>query len=342
MNLPGNPLPAYSLRQRNTLGFEVKAGCAIPITEAKQIAGAIAYAKDHDMPYQVLGSGSNVVLPDTLSGLTLLMDIAGIEIVSQDSNGVNLKVGAGVSWHELVIWTLEHSYPGLENLALIPGTVGAAPIQNIGAYGVEVKDYIDSVEAFDCQTMQWVTLDRAHCQFSYRHSLFKAKPQRYIIAAVNFFLPKQWQPRISYADLQGYFSGKEHSFITPQAIFNAVCAIRTQKLPDPKQIGNVGSFFQNPIVENSKLTELKQRYPAIVAYPENANHSKLAAGWLIDQCGFKGLRAGNVGVHDKQALVLINLGKGNARELLALAHQIQETIRDRFGVDLVIEPIIFS
>ena len=174
MNLPGNPLPAYSLRQRNTLGFEVKAGCAIPITEAKQIAGAIAYAKDHDMPYQVLGSGSNVVLPDTLSGLTLLMDIAGIEIVSQDSNGVNLKVGAGVSWHELVIWTLEHSYPGLENLALIPGTVGAAPIQNIGAYGVEVKDYIDSVEAFDCQTMQWVTLDRAHCQFSYRHSLFKA------------------------------------------------------------------------------------------------------------------------------------------------------------------------
>ena len=342
MNLPGNPLPAYSLRQRNTLGFEVKAGCAIPITEAKQIAGAIAYAKDHDMPYQVLGSGSNVVLPDTLSGLTLLMDIAGIEIVSQDSNGVNLKVGAGVSWHELVIWTLEHSYPGLENLALIPGTVGAAPIQNIGAYGVEVKDYIDSVEAFDCQTMQWVTLDRAHCQFSYRHSLFKAKPQRYIIAAVNFVLPKQWQPRISYADLQHFFAGKENDSITPLAIFEAVCEIRTQKLPDPKQIGNVGSFFQNPIVENSMLAELKQRHPAIVAYPEDTNHSKLAAGWLIDQCGFKGVQVGSVGVHGKQALVLTHRGNGNSTELLMLAKTIQETVRERYGIDLVIEPVIYK
>ncbi len=342
MNLPSNLLPAHSLRQRNTLGFAVEAEFAIHITEAKQIAEAIAYAKDRDMPYQVLGSGSNVVLPDALSGLTLLMDIAGIEIASEDAHGVKLRVGAGVSWHELVIWTLGYSYPGLENLALIPGTVGAAPIQNIGAYGVEVKDYIDSVEAFDCQTMQWVTLDRAQCQFAYRHSLFKANPQRYVIATVNFFLPKQWQARISYADLHGYFSGNEHSSITPHAIFNAVCAIRTQKLPDPKQIGNVGSFFQNPIVENSKLTELKQRYPSIVAYPEDANHSKLAAGWLIDQCGFKGLRAGNVGVHDKQALVLTNPGKGNAKELLALAEQIQETVRNRFGVDLVIEPIIFS
>ena len=342
MNLPGNPLPAYSLRQRNTLGFEVKAGCAIPITEAKQIAGAIAYAKDHDMPYQVLGSGSNVVLPDTLSGLTLLMDIAGIEIVSQDSNGVNLKVGAGVSWHELVIWTLEHSYPGLENLALIPGTVGAAPIQNIGAYGVEIENYINSVEAFDSQAMQWVTLDRAHCQFSYRHSLFKAHPLRYIISAVNLYLPKQWQPRINYADLQHFFAGKENGSITPLAIFEAVCEIRTQKLPDPKQIGNVGSFFQNPIVENSMLAELKQRHPAIVAYPEDTNHSKLAAGWLIDQCGFKGVQVGSVGVHDKQALVLTHRGNGSALELLALAKTIQGAVKERFGVDLVIEPVVYK
>ena len=190
--------------------------------------------------------------------------------------------------------------------------------------------------------MQWVTLDRAHCQFSYRHSLFKANSQRYVIAAVNFVLHKQWQPRISYADLQGYFSGKEHSFITPQAIFNAICAIRTQKLPDPKQIGNVGSFFQNPIVENSKLTELKQRYPAIVAYPENANHSKLAAGWLIDQCGFKGMQSGAVGVHDKQALVLTHRGNGSASELLALAKTIQGAVKERFGVDLVIEPVVYK
>ncbi len=204
MNLPSNLLPAYSLSQRNTLGFEVEAEFAIHITEAKQIAETLAYAKDHNMPYQVLGGGSNVVLPSALPGLTLLMDIAGIEIVSEDANGVSLKVGAGVSWHSLVIWTLEHSYPGLENLALIPGTVGAAPIQNVGAYGVEIKNYINSVEAFDSQAIQWVTLDRTHCQFSYRHSLFKAHPLRYIISAVNLYLPKQWQPRISYADLQHF------------------------------------------------------------------------------------------------------------------------------------------
>ena len=340
MNLPSNLLPAHSLRQRNTLGFAVEAEFAIHITEAKQIAEAIAYARDHKMHYQVLGSGSNVVLPDALSGLTLLMDIAGIAIVSEDVHGVRLRVGAGVSWHELVIWTLQHSYPGLENLALIPGTVGAAPIQNIGAYGVEVKDYIDSVEAFDCQTMQWFTLDRAHCQFAYRHSLFKSNPQRYVIAAVNFFLPKQWQARISYADLSSYFSGKAHSSITPQAIFNAVCAIRTQKLPDPKQIGNVGSFFQNPIVENSKLTELKQRYPSIVAYPEDANHSKLAAGWLIDQCGFKGKRLAEAGVYEKQALVIVNHGNASALDILNLAKQIQEAVQKRYGVSLDIEPNI--
>jgi UDP-N-acetylmuramate dehydrogenase len=342
MNLPSNLLPAYSLSQRNTLGFEVEAEFAIHITEAKQIAETLAYAKDHNMPYQVLGGGSNVVLPSALPGLTLLMDIAGIEIVSEDANGVSLKVGAGVSWHSLVIWTLEHSYPGLENLALIPGTVGAAPIQNIGAYGVEIENYINSVEAFDSQAMQWVTLDRAHCQFSYRHSLFKAHPLRYIISAVNLYLPKQWQPRISYADLQHFFAGKENGSITPLAIFEAVCEIRTQKLPDPKQIGNVGSFFQNPIVENSMLAKLKQRHPAIVAYPEDTNHSKLAAGWLIDHCGFKGLRTGNVGVHDKQALVLIHHGGGNANELLQLAERIQKTIREQFEIDLQIEPIIFN
>jgi UDP-N-acetylmuramate dehydrogenase len=241
-----------------------------------------------------------------------------------------------------VIWTHEHSYPGLENLALIPGTVGAAPIQNIGAYGVEIENYINSVEAFDSQAMQWVILDRAHCQFSYRHSLFKAHPLRYIISAVNLYLPKQWQPRISYADLQHFFAGKENDSITPLAIFEAVCEIRTQKLPDPKQIGNVGSFFQNPIVENSMLAKLKQRHPAIVAYPEDTNHSKLAAGWLIDQCGFKGVQVGSVGVHDKQALVLTHRGNGSASELLALAKTIQGAVKERFGVDLVIEPVVYK
>ena len=342
MNLPSNLLPSYSLRERNTLGFTVLAQMAVPITTPSQIPEAIAFAKDQGLPYQVLGGGSNVVLPIQLSGLTLLMDMDVIEVVQNNVAGVQLRTAAGVNWHHFVGWTLDHGYGGLENLALIPGTVGAAPIQNIGAYGVEVKDYVEHVEAFDCESMQWVKLYQSDCQFSYRNSIFKVNPSRYVISTIVFNLPHIWQPRITYADLQSYFANRSIDSIKANDIFTAVCTIRSQKLPDPKVIGNVGSFFQNPIVKNSKLTELKQRYPAIVAYPENANHSKLAAGWLIDQCGFKGLRAGNVGVHDKQALVLINLGKGNARELLALAHQIQETIRDRFGVDLVIEPIIFS
>jgi UDP-N-acetylmuramate dehydrogenase len=236
-------------------GYMENAQLAVPITTPSQIPEAIAFAKDQGLPYQVLGGGSNVVLPIQLSGLTLLMNIAGIEIVSEDAKGVNLKVGAGVSWHSLVIWTLEHSYPGFENLALSPGTVGAAPIQNIGAYGVEIKNYINSVEAFDIQTMQWVTLDRAHCEFSYRHSLFKANPRRYIISAVKLYLPKQWQPRISYADLQHFFAGKENGSITPMAIFEAVCGIRTQKLPDPKVIG--------------KFCEDRDPHLSIIAYTRN-------------------------------------------------------------------------
>jgi len=190
--------------------------------------------------------------------------------------------------------------------------------------------------------MQWVKLYQSDCQFSYRNSIFKTNPSRYVISTVVFNLPHTWQPRITYADLQRYFVNRSIDSIKANDIFTAVCTIRSQKLPDPKVIGNVGSFFQNPIVENSKLTELKQRHPAIVAYSENANHSKLAAGWLIDQCGFKGVQVGSVGVHDKQALVLTHRGNGNSTELLMLAKTIQETVRESYGIDLVIEPVIYK
>lgn len=342
MNLPSNLLPSHSLRERNTLGFTVLAQMALPITTPSQIPEAIAFAKDQGLSYQVLGSGSNVVLPSELPGLTLLMDMDSIELVHSNDAGVQLKVAAGVNWHHFVGWTLDHGYAGLENLALIPGTVGAAPIQNIGAYGVEVKDYIEYLEAFDCESMQWVKLDQADCQFSYRNSVFKANPRRYVISAVIFNLPHPWQPRITYADLQHYFANRSIDSIAAKDIYLAVCAIRNQKLPDPKVIGNVGSFFQNPIVSNADLLTLKEQYPNIVSYVENATHSKLAAGWLIDQCGLKGMQSGAVGVHDKQALVLTHRGNGSANELLALAKTIQGTVKDRFGVDLVIEPVVYS
>ncbi len=342
MNFDYKPLANYSLEDRNTLGFDVVAEWALPITQAEQIPQAIRWAKNAGLPYRTLGGGSNVVLPAQLPGLTLLMDIDFIEVLENQAAKTRLRVGAGVNWHDFVGWTLGQNYRGLENLALIPGTVGAAPIQNIGAYGVEAKAYIDLVEAYDCQTNQWVSLSKADCQFSYRHSVFKDEPNRFVITAVIFDIPKEWQPRISYADLANHFANRSVNAITAPEIFDAVCAIRTQKLPDPKVIGNVGSFFQNPVISNQQLQSLKGQFPQIVSYPESVTHSKLAAGWLIDQCGFKGIETGNVGVHDKQALVLTHRGGGNAEELLGLAGQIQKKVKETFGVELTVEPMIYS
>lgn len=342
MNFDCRPLANYPLRERNTLGFEVMATWALPITQAEQIPSAIAFAKNEGLPHRVLGGGSNVVLPAHLPGLTLLMDIDFTEVLENHAAKTRLRVGAGVNWHNFVRWTLDQNYRGLENLALIPGTVGAAPIQNIGAYGVEVKEYIDAVEAYDCQTNQWVSLSNKDCRFAYRHSVFKDEPNRFVITAVIFDLPKVWQPSVSYADMTNHFANRSVYAITAPEIFEAVCAIRTQKLPDPKVIGNVGSFFQNPVISNQQLQTLKEQFPQMVSYPESDTHSKLAAGWLIDQCGFKGMQMGNVGVHDKQALVLTHRGGGNVGELLELAEQIQKRVKETFGVELVIEPILFT
>jgi UDP-N-acetylmuramate dehydrogenase len=342
MNFDCTPLANYPLRERNTLGFDVVAEWALPITEAEKIPPAISWAKNARLPYRVLGGGSNVVLPAQLPGLTILMDLDFIEVLENHASKTILRVGAGVNWHAFVRWTLDQNYRGLENLALIPGTVGAAPIQNIGAYGVEVKEYIDAVEAYDCQTNQWVSLSNKDCHLDYRHSVFKDEPNHFVITAVIFDLPKGWQPRVSYADLVNHFANRSVDSITAEEIFDAVCAIRTQKLPDPKVIGNVGSFFQNPVISNQQLQSLKGQFPQIVSYPESATHSKLAAGWLIDQCGFKGIQMGNVGVHDKQALVLTHCGGGNAMELLKLAGQIQKRVKETFGVDLIPEPILFN
>ena len=342
MNCDCKPLANYPLRERNTLGFEVMAQWVFPITQAEQIPQAISWAKNAGLPHRVLGGGSNVVLPAQLPGLTLLMDIDFIKVLENRDSITRLRVGAGVNWDGFVRWALDQNYRGLENLALIPGTVGAAPIQNIGAYGVEVKEYIEAVEGYDYQTNQWVTLSKADCQFSYRHSVFKDEPNRFVITAVIFDLPKVWQPRVSYADLTSYFYNRAVDSITAYEIFDAVCAIRAQKLPDPKVIGNVGSFFQNPVISNQQLLFLKEQFPRIVSYPESATHSKVAAGWLIDQCGFKGMQMGNVGVHDKQALVLTHRGGGNAGELLGLAGQIQKKVKETFGVELTVEPLIYS
>ena len=327
------------LMHRNTFGIDSKAELAYEITHPDQLPALMKELGDKKLAWRALGGGSNVILSDVLPGATLLINILGQELIKSDDSNSWLSVGAGVNWHELVSWTLEKNLPGLENLALIPGTVGAAPIQNIGAYGVEVGEYIDSIEAFDAAAHAFVTLPQEACQFAYRDSYFKQNPNRFIVTKVVFKIPKSWQARLQYADLAKQFSEPSSSPSAKQ-IFDAVCTIRSKKLPDPKVIGNAGSFFQNPIVDNDQYDLLIKRFPGLVSYPDGPGKRKLAAGWLIDQCGFKGKRIGPVGIYEKQALVLVNHGGGTFTEILSLAKTIQEAVVGRFGVQLHIEPNI--
>jgi len=338
--LPPKLIPNLGLKSRNTFGLEVSAEHAFEISHPDQIPALMDEITQNQWDWRVLGGGSNVILPPVLPGATLLMNIAGQEIIREDEIDTYLAVGAGVNWHELVQWTLTQNLPGLENLALIPGTVGATPIQNIGAYGVEVAQYIENVSAFDTQSNAFVTLSNQDCQFAYRDSHFKQSPKRYIVTEVLFKLPKAWQPRVHYADLTKHFADKLNTSPSPREIFDAVCQIRTQKLPDPKIIGNAGSFFQNPIVSSEQFSKLVQQFPNIVSYPDIAGKRKLAAGWLIDQCGFKGKRLAEAGVYEKQALVIVNHGNASASDILNLAKQIQGAVQKQYGVKLDIEPNI--
>jgi UDP-N-acetylmuramate dehydrogenase len=336
---PAKSTPHLGLKDRNTFGLDAVADIAFEITAPEQIAEVMKVIHEQNLPWRVLGGGSNVILPKVLSGATLLMNITGQDVIATDDSFTLISVGAGVNWHEFVAWTLENNLPGLENLALIPGTVGAAPIQNIGAYGVELANYIDHIEAFDEKKQAFVTLSKDACQFAYRDSYFKQNPQRFIVTKVIFRIPKTWQAHIHYADLAKQFEGNSNP--SAEDIFLAVCKIRTHKLPDPKLIGNAGSFFQNPVIPNEQYETLLKKYAALVSYPDAPGKRKLGAGWLIDQCGFKGQRMGNVGVYEKQALVLVNHGNGTAQDILGLAKCIQDKVRKEFGVSLEIEPNIF-
>jgi UDP-N-acetylmuramate dehydrogenase len=338
--LPPNLTLNLGLKSRNTFGLAASAERAFEITDPEQLPALMSEISEKAWSWRVLGGGSNVILPPALSGATLLMNIVGQEIKHQDEHNTYLAVGAGVNWHELVAWTLEHDLPGLENLALIPGTVGAAPIQNIGAYGVEIAQYIDSVQAFDTQTNTFVALTNADCAFAYRDSYLKRNPHRYIVTKLIFKLPKAWQARVQYADLATYFLQANNQDPSAKEIFTAVCQIRSKKLPDPKVIGNAGSFFQNPIVSTEQCATLLKQFPNLVSYSDAPGKKKLAAGWLIDQCGYKGQRLGEVGIYEKQALVLVNHGNATAADILTLAKQIQDAVQTKFGVALDIEPNI--
>lgn len=328
----------YPLRTHNTFGFDARARLAAHIRSESDLVSALSDPRAAELPVVVLGGGSNVVLTGDLDACVLLMEIPGHDIAEDDENWL-VTAGAGENWHGVVSRTVAEGMPGLENLALIPGTAGAAPIQNIGAYGVELRERFARLRAYDRQTREFVTLDLDACAFGYRDSLFKhAGRDRYIITAVTLRLPKAWQPVLNYGELARELDGVASP--TAAQVREAVIAIRSRKLPDPAQIGNAGSFFKNPVVEAGQRDALLAQNPALVSYPQPDGRYKLAAGWLIDQCGFKGMDDGAVGVYGKQALVLVHHGGGTGAALLKLADRIADTVESRFGVRIEPEPVI--
>lgn len=285
----------------------------------------------------VLGGGSNLILPEVYPGLVIHNQLKGIELLAQDDIYATVKVMAGEVWDDFVEYTLNNNWFGLENLSLIPGTVGAAPIQNIGAYGVEVKSFIDYVEVYDINSGQYLILNNEKCSFSYRNSIFKIMPN-YIVIAVVFRLLKQEKLHTSYGDVAAQIAKIKHP--TASDLRKVIIDIRSSKLPDPKLIGNVGSFFHNPILDIQTVDKLRVEFPKLPVYEVDAYHSKISAGWLIDNLGLKGYRVGNVGVYDKQALVLVNYDKATKTEILSFAQLIQDKIFATYKVKINIEPII--
>lgn len=332
------------LSSMNTLGLKSQATRFAQINSASQIPLLIEYAQSQPdvspKPLQILwlGGGSNLVLGPVITGIVAKLAITGIERVEQIRDKVLIEVGAGESWHEFVRWSIDQGCYGLENLALIPGTVGAAPVQNIGAYGVELASSVESVAVYDALNQCFARLTADECKFGYRDSVFKQQAGRYVITHVVFRLSRDFSPILKYAPLADRFTTPD--FVTAQQVFDAVCEIRNSKLPDPNILANVGSFFKNPLVNESLYQQLVSIYPNIPAYPAPQGH-KLAAGWLIESCGLKGYVEGPVGVHKQQALVLVNYGGATRTDIEHLATRVRNRVRDSFGVELEQEPIAY-
>jgi UDP-N-acetylmuramate dehydrogenase len=330
----------HDLTAFNTLAMPAKAQFFAELSDLNDLPELLDFIAKQDLPSLWIGGGSNLVLADEVPGCVVHIATKGIEIQSDSEESVLIKVAAGESWHGLVTHCLENGWYGLENLALIPGSVGASPVQNIGAYGVEVADLIDQVEVFDTLSNSFNVMQKADCQFAYRDSLFKRNPGRFIITSVRFSLSKQFEAKCSYAALQGWLDTQGIKELSAQAIFDAVVAVRQSKLPNPEVLPNAGSFFKNPVVSNDCFEGLRQIYPEIPNYPD-ASGVKLAAGWLIDQCGWKGLYRERVGVHKDQALVIVNHAGGSRQDIDELADDIKQSVFNRFSVRLEQEPIAY-
>jgi UDP-N-acetylmuramate dehydrogenase len=332
-----------ALQRYNTLALEANAEGFASVHNDAELLAALAWARDKKLPVIPLGAGSNVVLAGDINALVLRQASRGIQILETGTGTIKLRVAAGEEWHELVRWTMQNGYFGLQNLALIPGTVGAAPIQNIGAYGVELQSCLLQVHARKIADDQPVTLTNQECEFGYRDSIFKhTLKDKLVISAIDLRLSLHPEVNITYPALASYFA--EHSEIeaTPQSVFDAVVSIRRSKLPDPSSTPNAGSFFKNPVVARDDYAKLVESFPTAPGFAQSNGLVKVPAAWLIDQCGWKGFRRKNLGVHELHALVLVNYGSDSGRQLLVLADEIRTSVERKFGVKLEIEPRVYG
>lgn len=331
-------LENHSLKPYNTFGLEAMARYFVEVTSVAGLLEVLQNEQLQGLPRFILGGGSNILLTQDFNGLVIKNSIKGIDILSEDDVHVWLKAGSGEVWHNLVLYTIAHNWGGMENLSLIPGQVGAAPMQNIGAYGVELEAIFESLEAVDMATGHQRQFNKLECGFGYRESVFKTSLKgRYCIVSVIFKLRKQPEFNISYGDIKRTLDDMQVWEPTVKAVSDAVIKIRQSKLPDPKVLGNSGSFFKNPEIPQEQFDALQQYYPLIPNYPAPGGLVKVPAGWLIEQCGWKGKRVGNTGSHAQQALVLVNYGGATGQEIYQLALDIQASVKEKFGITIVPE-----
>ncbi len=328
-----------NLTPYNTFGIEASAKLFAEVRAEQQLQELMQEGTFKREPKLILGGGSNILFTGDFNGLVIKNSIPGIEVVKAENRHVWIKANAGVVWHELVLWTIDNNYAGIENLSLIPGQAGAAPMQNIGAYGVEVKDVFESLEAINLFTGEKVTFSLTDCDFGYRESVFKTRyKDQFIISSITLRLTDLNDPRAlyrfktDYGDIKDTLSDMQVRDLNLKAVSDAVIKIRSSKLPDPKVLGNAGSFFKNPVISAAQFEELVKVYPVMPSYLQKDGTVKVPAGWLIEQCGWKGKRVGNTGSHARQALVLVNYGGAKGSEVLEVAQQIQLSVKEKFGI----------
>lgn len=323
-----------SLKPYHSFACEETAAYFTIVQSKETLIEALNWAKENSQPYLVVGSGSNILFTKPFDGLVIKMEITGIQKMQETPSDVILQVGAGENWSHFVSYCVHKSWGGLENLSLIPGTVGAAPIQNIGAYGVEVGEHILHVNAYDTLTNEWITIAKQDCAFGYRESVFKKEANRYIVYAVQFKLSKQPLLRTDYGAIKAVLHERDIKNPSIESIASAVIYIRSNKLPDPKKWGNAGSFFKNPIITKTQYDQLILRFPSLIAYPINDNIYKIAAGWLIEACGWKGITKDQVGCYKDQALVIVNYGATKGKTIFDFSEAIIQSVENKFGVVL--------